>query len=163
MAMHNHLCPDCGNSWQHDDFDCEAGLGQLLRCPGQHFQRASSADRNLCPECGNVWHHGALLGFGAKHLAYSGLEFLRFILFLWDSPVDEIKKQWESPVGVVGLLRAFAVSLYWVGMILAGYVLYLGGLGIFLGLFMVVLFVIATAIVWVMTGVSITNLGWRWN
>ena len=161
MAMHNHVCPDCGNRWQHEGFDCALGSGHMLRCPGQHFQR-SYADRNLCPECGNVWQHG-VMGCGAKHLAYSGLQVLRLIPFLWIDSVDQIQKQWESPVGVVGFLRAFAVSLYWVGMIPVGYVLYLGALGLFLGLFLVVLFLVAAAIVWAMTGVSVTNLGWRWN
>ena len=160
MAMHNHVCPDCGNRWQHEGFDCALGSGQLLRCPGQHFQR-SYADRNLCPECGTVWQHG-VMGCSAKHLAKSGLQMIRAILFLWVLQVDEIKKQWESSVGVVGLPRAFAVSLFRVGMIPVGYVLCLGGLGLVLGLFLWALFLIAAAVIWVITGVSVTNLGWRW-
>ena len=89
MATHNHLCPDCGVVWSHEDFDCESGAGYLLKCPCQNREGREQEQADVASS-GN-----GIRGF------LTGLLAVMLLIWVWDPPSAGAIPGWVFHLGLI--------------------------------------------------------------
>ena len=110
MATHNHLCPDCGSVWPHEDFDCETGTHYLLRCLGSasaisppitlEQPDTASSIPPMHPPIASKQPDAASSGNGIRGFL-TGLLALILLLTVWEPPSVGAVPGWVLRIGLI--------------------------------------------------------------
>ena len=154
MATHNHLCPDCGNVWPHEDFDCESGTAYIFRCPAE----APVIPLHRQPEPPKLARSASNSMFRWSN--WTPAKVLKFVAAPAMAYRSMVRDCWDSQGELIGSLMALAYTIVWLPWLVVVY-----------GFWLVVLLVVipalvllsAKSVVWVLTGEWTDSDLWLWS